>query len=209
MATVLPVQEAPVMSIDKWASNAELIRDCARIGYLRKEWRTLDPTYGYGTFWKLWQPDELVGSDLDPSKSPTGQSADCTALPHERRSFPCVVIDGPYKLNGSPSDTGGVDERFGAHVYTDWRDRMQLLRDMLTEGARVLGDGYLLFKCQDQVCSGKKRWQTIDFSNHAATLGLGLVDRFDLLSYRPQPAGRSQKHARQNSSTLLVFKRGW
>ena len=121
-----------------------------------------------------------------------------------------VVFDPPYKLNGNPSDTGGMDERYGVHVYTDWRDRMQLCRDGITECARVYnGTGYLLVKCQDQVSSGKVRWQTIEFANHAATLDLGLVDLLDLLSYRPQPAGRRQVHARRNSSTLLVFKRGW
>ena len=40
----------PILAIAKWSSNAALIADCARLGYLRKEWRTLEPTYGYGTF---------------------------------------------------------------------------------------------------------------------------------------------------------------
>lgn len=203
------VEQDPVVAITAWPSNAELIADCARLGYLRPEWRTLDPTYGYGTFWNIWRPDELIASDLDPAKSPTGESVDATALPHADRSMPAVVLDGPYKLNGNPSDTDGADERYGVNRYTDWRDRMTLLRDMLTEGARVLGDGYLLFKCQDQVCSGKVRWQTVEFTNHAASLGLGLVDRLDRLGYRPQPKGRRQVHARRNASTLLVFKRGW
>jgi hypothetical protein len=198
------------MAIDKWATNADLIADCARLGYLRAEWLTLDPTYGYGTFWQKWRPADLLGTDLDPTKSTTGVSVDFTNMPFCGAPFDAVVFDPPYKLNGNPSDTDGADERYGVHVYTDWRDRMQLIRDGLTECDRVYnGVGYLLLKCQDQVCSGKVRWQTIDFANHAATLGLGLVDRLDLLSYRPQPAGRRQVHARRNSSTLLVFKRGW
>jgi hypothetical protein len=53
------------------------------------------------------------------------------------------------------------------------------------------------------------RWQTIDFTLVAESCGLGLVDRFDFLSYRPQPSGVRQQHARRNSSQLLVFKRGW
>lgn len=200
----------PVMSIGKWATNADLIADCARLGYLRSEWKTLDPTYGYGTFWQKWQPDELVGTDLDPAKSTTGRGVDFTCLPWQAGTFDAVVFDPPYKLNGNPSDTAGMDERYGVHTYTDWRDRMELIRRGLTECDAVYnGTGYLLLKCQDQVCSGKVRWQTVEFTNHAAALGLGLVDRFDLLSYRPQPAGRRQVHARRNSSTLLVFKRGW
>lgn len=195
------------MAIHKWSSNADLIADCARLGYLRAEWRTLDPTYGHGTFWKVWRPRELIGSDIDPVKSPCGESVDFTALPIIDRYCDAVVFDPPYKLNGTATES--IDRRYGVHEPTSREGRMTLCRDGLTECARVLGDGFLLMKCQDQVNGGKVRWQTVDFTNHAATLGLGLVDRLEFLSYRPQPDGRSQVHARRNSSTLLVFKRGW
>lgn len=203
MTTTIP----PVMSIGKWSSNAELILDCKRLGYLRNEWRTLDPTYGYGTFWKLWSPDSLVASDLDENKSPLGKSIDFTDLPWDDRYFDAVVFDGPYKLNGTPTDN--ADERYGVHVVKTWQERMELLRAGIGECARVLGDGYLLVKCQDQVSSGKVRWQTIEFTKCAESHGLGLVDRFDFMSYRPQSTQRRQIHARHNASQLLVFKRGW
>jgi hypothetical protein len=194
------------MAIDRWTSNAELIEDCARLGYLRREWRTLDCTYGLGTFWKQWCPDCLVGTDVHPTKALTF-AADFTALPFPDRSFDSVVFDPPYKLNGTPDAV--VDARYGVDRSMRWQQRMDLIRDGIEECARVLGDGYLLLKCQDQVCSGKVRWQTHEFVGLADYLGLGLVDRLDMLSYRPQPAGRSQVHARRNSSSLLVFKRGW
>lgn len=196
----------PVMAIHDWKSNAELIEDCARLGYLNEHWATLDCTWGYGTFWKNWSPLDLTGCDLDPAKSPIGYSVDFTKMPFADRSFKSVVFDGPYKLNGTDQGEG---ERYGVHETTRWQDRMQLLRDGITECARVLGDGYLLVKCQSQVCSGKVRWQDIEFVNHAQTCGLGLVDRLDMLSYRPQPEGRSQVHARRNASTMLILKRGW
>jgi hypothetical protein len=198
----------PVLAFGDWATNAELIGDCVRLGYLRAEWRTLDPTFGLGTFWKQWWPDDLVACDLDPSKSPIGYPVDFAQpdLPWPDRSFDCVVIDGPYKLNGTPDET--VDERYGIHVPTRWQDRMALLRRMLDQGARLLGDHYLLFKCQDQVCSGKVRWQTDEFTDHARSLGLRKVDRFDYRTWRPQPTGRRQVHAARNTSQLLVFKRG-
>jgi len=197
-----------VLAIDKWRTNAELIADCAKLGYLRDDWITLDPTYGEGTFWNAWRPRELVGYDLDPAKSMTGTSIDFRDLHwlHDRE-FPAVVFDPPYKLNGTPDPE--VDGRYGVDTPTRWQDRMELCRAGIRECARVLGDGYLLVKCQDQVCSGKVRWQTHDFTVVAASCGLGLVDRFDFLSYRPQPSVRRQVHARRNSSQLLVFKRGW
>jgi hypothetical protein len=48
-ATNTDGQADVIMSIAKWSSNADLIVDCARLKYLRPEWRTLDPTYGLGT----------------------------------------------------------------------------------------------------------------------------------------------------------------
>lgn len=198
-----------VLAVNDWPSNAEMIEDVARLGYLRREWLTLDATFGLGTFWKSWKPDRLVAHDIDPAKSPSGSSVDATDLPYSDAFFDAVVIDGPYKLNGNPSDTDGADSRYGVHHYVDWRQRMDLLRMMMREGARVLGDGYMLFKCQDQVCSGKVRWQTFEFTRYAETCGLGLVDRFDFLSYRAQPHGRRQVHARRNASTLLVLKKGY
>ncbi len=198
------------MAIDKYASNADLIVACAELGYLRKEWVTLDPTWGRGTFWQKWEPDLLIGSDIvtfRPSDHYVNRY-DATNLPFCDGEFDAVVIDGPYKLNGTP--TAEVDERYGVHEPTSRTDRMVLLARMLTEGARVYnGVGFLLFKCQDQVNGGKVRWQTHVFTNHAATLGLGLVDRLDILSYRPQPDGTRQVTARRNSSSMLVFKRGW
>lgn len=195
------------MAIDKYATNADLIGACFELGYLREEWRTIEPTYSLGTFWKSRRPDDLFASDLDPAKSPCGVGVNATDLPFPDRSFDCVVIDGPYKLNGTPTET--IDGRYGVDKVASRTDRMGLLAAMLAEGARVLGDGYLLFKCQDQVNGGKVRWQTFEFTTLAKTLGLGLVDRLDILSYRPQPNGTRQVTARRNSSSMLIFKRGW
>lgn len=195
-----------VLSIHKWKSNAELIRDIAGMGrYLKSDWLTLDPTYGYGNFWTLWKPNRLVAHDLNPAKAPDGP-VDFTFLPYKNRSFDCVVFDPPYKLNGTPELE--MDETYGVEEATNWRERMSLVESGIAECARVLGKGYLLLKCMDQVCSGKMRWQTDVFTRCAESHGLGKVDRFDMLSYRAQPKGRSQQHARRNASTLLVFKRG-
>lgn len=202
------LQSEFVMASDYWRDNGELIADVARVGYLKKEWKTCDPTYGLGTFWKDWRPDVLIASDLDPAKSPCGKSLDATDLPYSDRSFMSVVIDGPYKLNGTPDEI--VDSRYGTQIPTRWQDRIELLLMMLDEGARLLADGgYLLFKCQDQVCSGKVRWQTRLVTDRAEKWGFGLVDRFNKLGDRAQPLGTRQVHARQNCSSLLVFQRGW
>lgn len=196
-----------ILSMGEYPGNAALISAAAKLGYLRPEWPTLEPTWGYGSFWTEFRPQVLVGCDLNPKKSPIGFSVDFTNMPFADRTFTCVVFDPPFKLNGR-SDLE-MDERYGVDAAATWQERFALTRRGITECERVLGDGYFLLKAQDQVCSGKKRWATIEFTKHAETLGLGLVDQLHMKSYRGQPKDRRQVHSHQNFSSLLVFKRGW
>ena len=62
---------------------------------------------------------------------------------------------------------------------------------------------------QDQVVSGKIRWQTKVIADAVEPMGFGLKHRFDFESYRAQPSGRTQKNPHACSSQLLVFQRGW
>jgi hypothetical protein len=196
-------------------TNGHLIADVARLGYLRAEWLTLDPTYGKGRWWTVWQPAVLVASDLYTIPLSGGLGVDFRDLSHDDSTFDAVAFDSPYKLNGTP--TAEVDGQYGVDVVRSWRERHELIRDGLAECARVLrSKGVLLLKCQDQVCSGAVRWQTDEFTTHAERLGLRKVDRLDFLtSSRPQPPRSRadgqpsvQQHARRNYSTLLVFEKG-
>lgn len=199
---------AEVRACAEWPTNGHLIADVARLGYLRHEWRTLDPTYGYGVWWSVWRPRMLVGHDANPAKAPDG-ALDFRDLPYPRAAFDAVAFDPPYKLNGTPDDTdGGQDERFGVDERASVAERMALIRDGMTEQARVLTRrGMLLVKCQDQVVSGRIYWQTDELTALADELGFDKVDRFDLLGGgRPQPGDRGQKHAYYRPSTLLVFR---
>lgn len=206
-----------VKALDHRVTNADLMVDCRDLGYIG-DGIVLDPTFGRGTFWKLWRPAGLVGTDLDPAKSETGVSVSCTALPYGDGSVECLVLDLPYKLNGTPD--GIVDERYGVHRATSRDGRHALMFDGITEAARVLRPasvrpkrlgGVLLFKCQDQVNGGKVRWQTRMMADHGEAHGFELVDSLLFVSYRKQPSDDDedavQEHARRNVSTLLVFRR--
>jgi len=200
-----------VSAIHVGATNADLIVSCHRLGYLRDDWATLDPTWGLGRFWVKWAPKTLVGSDLESTKSPSLVSEDATCLRHDDNSFMAVVLDPPYKLNGTP-DRGGPassDPDYGVDgPAVRWQDRHRLIRNMISEASRICGThGTVLLKCQDQVCSGKIRWQTIEFTEHAESCGLRLVDQLLLEGARKQPEGRRQIHARRNYSSLLVFRK--
>jgi hypothetical protein len=186
-----------VLVAGKWATNGHLIADVAKLGYLNGS--VLDTTLGEsGVFWKQWRPERLVGCTLGAAGADV--IANFTRLPFADRSFDAVVIDAPYKLNGTPSEP---DERYGVHIPTRWQDRMTLIMDGVEECARVARE-HLLVKCMDQVCSGRKRWQTIEVVKVAEGVGWELADRFDMLG-TPRPQRGPQVHARSNYSSLLVF----
>lgn len=188
---------APILAVQAWPTNAHLIADCAQLAYLNG--RVIDITYGKGNWWTIHRPDNLVTHDLKTD------GIDFRHLPHPDQSFDAVAFDPPYKLNGTPTDK--VDEPYGVDVVDTRDGRHQLIREGITEAARILAPaGHLLLKCQDQVNGGKVRWQTHLFTAHAQTLGLELIDSLLLLAYRPQPSDRRQVHARRNYSTLLIFK---
>ena len=90
-----------ILTATRWPSNAEMIEDVARLGYL--DGKILDCSFGYGTFWANWTPDDFVACDLDPEKSPCGYSVDFRDMPFTDKSFDVVVFDPPYKLNGTPT----------------------------------------------------------------------------------------------------------
>lgn len=198
-----------IPALHSWRTNGHLIRDAVvPLGYLRQEWWTLDPTYGIGTFWKLWKPDLLVACDGNPKKSPYGEAVDFRDLPWDDGAFHACVYDPPYKLNGTPDPD--VDGIYGTDVPTRWQDRIALMKEGMVECARVVDKGgILLVKCQDMVSSGAVRWQTDIMARMAKKAGVKKIDRFDMTgTTREQPMeGRNQKHAHGRPSTLLVFRK--
>jgi hypothetical protein len=185
----------------RWRTNADMIADVAMLGYLHGH--VLDTTWGRGRFWTAWQPAQLTAHDRL-----TLDGVDFCSLPYDDDLFDAVVLDPPYKLTGAPS-LGDFDNRYGIDVPLRWQDRMQHIGDGVVECARVTKPrGYLLVKCQDQVCSGEVRWQTDIVTEIATRANCKKIDRFDLpYRGRPQPRGRTQKHAHGRSSTLLVFRK--
>lgn len=196
-----------IRSIGDWPTNAALIADVAALGWITDEMTVLDATYGHGKFWSVYRPPKLLGIDINPAKSEIG-SVDFRALPFHDEAFDVVVLDPDYKLSGTPS-LAEFDERYGIEEPTRWQDRMAKIANGASECARVAGK-HLIVKCQDQVVSGKMRWQTDVVTEAVTTAGFRKADRFDYGAGRgrPQPSGRSQKHARHEASQLLVFTRG-
>jgi hypothetical protein len=196
--------EPRILSAARYHTNADLLLACVQLGYLRKEWATIDATYGLGVWWRKWRPDRLYASDLDPELSPAGQAIDFTHHPAADGSVMVWALDGPYKLNGT--DTDGSGKRYGVHVPASRKVRHQLIMDGMAEGYRCLAPGgIMLVKCMNQVNGGKRRWQTRIFSDHGERLGMELADQLDFL-FNPRPQ-KSQKTSHQNYSSLLVFRK--
>ena len=204
---IVEVEDFPgvVKTFGDYRNNAELVRDgLVPLGALAKDEPTLDMTYGKGRFWTLWEPDELTAIDIIEERCPNGHAVDFRDTGFDPGQFTRIVLDGPYRLNGTPDTDSDGD--YGVHEPATWQERYQLIKDGITEAGRLLKRGGILtVKCQDQVCSGKKRWQTADFAAHGATVGFRWKDELHMPSFRDQPEGRKQVHSRMNFSTALIL----
>lgn len=207
------MSDRPVLAAFAWPSNAHLIADVRRLGYLHREWKTLDCTFGMGTWWKLWRPDELVAHDIRLD------GVDFRRLPHADGEFRVVAFDPPYVAPGGrkTSTIGPFNLRYG---LVDVPRTPEGLHEMnvagMAECVRVLElRGFLLVKCADYVTSGKLYPGTHRTLSAALGLGLTLQDRLEHIGHvRAQPKRTRadgqpvrQQHARRNLSTLLVLQK--
>jgi tRNA G10 N-methylase Trm11 len=197
---------APVPSAFPWKTNAALIADVARLGYLYGH--VLDPTYGEGNWWTAWTPEKLTKHDLDKL-----DGVDYRNLPHPDGTFDSVAFDPPYVSPGGRA-TSTIKAMHAAYGMQNTARTPRLLFEDNAAGfaecVRVLKvGGYIVYKSQDYISSGKYQPVTHWIITDAlARADLEYVDRFEHRgNSRPQPAGRRQVHARRNHSTLLVFQK--
>lgn len=202
-----------VFSATAWPSNADLIADVARLGYLQKHYTTLDPTYGKGNWWKKWSPDYLVKHDI------TQDGVDFRDLDYVDNLFHAIAFDPPYVAKGGRETSGikEMDSRYGMGEAPATPQLLQeLINDGLTEMRRVLAPGgVLLVKCQKYISSGKL-WNGVQKTLvHAESLGLVQVDEFLRVgSSRLQPTRTRmdgqpvrQHHSRNNYSNLIILRK--
>ena len=214
---------APVLAAHTWPTNGHLIADCARLGYLRADLATIDPTFGRGKWGTRWRPADLVVHDLY-----TVDGVDFRQLPHADGTFRQGVFDPPYVCKGGRETSTMPDflDRYGLAAAPRTPAGLQAMNDAgLAELVRVLAPrSILLVKATDYVSSGRLVDGTGAARDKAKELDLTLVDRFEHVGYvRAQPKGRTRKarpgeeskdgrvpsrqhHARHNSSTLFVFR---
>lgn len=200
------MDDVTVLAADSWPTNAELIADVARLGYLVADADTLDPTYGKGIWWKLWRPRE----DRFVTHSNDGTDFRCLNYPDE--SFDQIAFDPPYVAKGGRK-TSGIKEFDRSYGLYDCPATPTLLQELIDDGLQemdrlVRPKGIVLVKCMDYISSGKL-WPGVHFTQTtAAELGLRVEDiLLHVGRPGPQPPGRRQVHARRNLSTLLVLRK--
>lgn len=205
-----------VLAATTWPTNAAMISDCARLGYLKREAVTLDPTWGKGKWWTDWCPQYFTRHDKY-----TLDGVDFRDLPHADGSFEQIGYDPPYVCPGGlkssttkrmHADYGMSSGGVAIEAERDFKTPAQLqtiMNDGLTEMARVLGaKGVVVMKCKDYIWGGKLHEGTYETRKHAESLGLRIVDRLEHLSIKPGPQSQTaQDHARRNLSTLFVFSK--
>ncbi len=190
----------PILAVDRWPTNGHLIADADRLGLI-PEGDIFDATYGRGTFWTEARRADVISNDL---RAPdVDHRFDWTKpLPHNQwGTWEVVAFDPPYKLNGTPTD----DDRYGADEQVTVAERKRRcilglynLRMLLAPG------GTMLVKTQNQIANA--RYHDLVGDQVAAAKGLGLhVEAMFHFVIDPRPQ-RSQRNARNNYSTLIVFK---
>lgn len=186
-------------------TNARLMVDCARLGYLVDV--VVDVTYNAGRFWRE-HPAPALRFDIDPQWD--AQVADFRDLPLERESVATVVLDPPYKLNGTSTGIGpsALDHGYGvAGAYSSVDTTHNLIRAGIDEAWRVLAPGgLLLLKCQAQQNAARMNDQPGMFAQYAIDTGHWHdEDRLHVVT-TPRKQPRAQCSARANYSTLVVLR---
>ena len=199
---------ADVMAAQQWRTNGHLIAEGVVPFYLDRSMRILDLTNGRGTFWKEWQPDELVRmfNTVGDPRARGDVAGDFTAAPFPDSSFDVVVFDPPYMPKGTPAGWT-MDERYGTGSQRP-AAIVELGMAGINEAVRIVKpDGLVLHKTGRGI-DGAKLFTGDDTVTAWAQRrhNLRVVNQWRYLSRpRPQSHRGPQQTPRQNYSTLTLF----
>lgn len=212
-----------VWAAQNWTSNAELIADVAHLGYLPPERvayasvpeddhaLVIDLTYGFGTWWHLYRPWNLITNDLDP-ESMAENHEDFRSTHWDDGLFDYVAFDPPYVCVGGRK-TSTIKEhhaRYGmASTPKRPQDLAKLIFEGMSEAARILKPGgILIVKSMPYISNGQYQdgLGNVLFGAEIV-LDLDLIDRFIHVGQPGRQSQKTQVHSRNNYSVLQVFRK--
>jgi hypothetical protein len=216
--------DQPVLAAAAWPSNAEMIEDVVRLGYIRPHDQLVDLTWGRGVWWKNYHhdPERFWMIANDPKVVPPPEAGhvfrhhDFHAAPFDGGFADVVAYDPPYVSKGgrSTSTIPDFNDRYGlSEAESSPRSLHEYNLGGLREAVRISRPGgIILVKCMDYISSGDLQMATIWMHDDARAMKLKVVDRLiHVGDAGPQPktnldgTTRRQVHARSNHSTLWVF----
>lgn len=171
-----------------------------------------DPTYSKGVFYKGKINRPTLTFDLKPIDSGVIQ-ADCRKLPVKDSTIESICFDPPFVISSGPSldnpkeGSNIISKRFAC--FKSPKEMYTMYSDSLKEFYRVLRDkGFLIFKCQDTVSSGKQYLSSWFIIDRASKIGFYPRDVFVLVA-KSRLIGRINKqyHARKFHSYFLVLEK--
>jgi SAM-dependent methyltransferase len=171
----------------------------------------LDPTYSKGTFYRSSQERPELCFDISP-QSPEVRQSDCRDLPIDDGTIRSIMFDPPFLATRGPSlksnDGNIINRRFS--VFPDEPSLHDFYRESLQEFYRVLKPGgWLVFKCQDKVSSGKQYFSHCFIYAEARTIGFYAKDLF-VYGKRARIVAnwqRNQQHARKHHCYFWVLQK--
>ena len=172
----------------------------------------LDPTYSKGVFYKGSLSEPRLKFDVNPVLRSVTQSC-ATSLPIADESVFSIMFDPPFlattgKSLKSKAKNNIINKRFG--VFKNEKELHSFYIAALAELYRVCKpNGFLIFKCQDKVSSGKQYFSHCFIHEEAKKVGWYARDLFVLLAKNRIVANwqKNQKHARKYHSYFWVFQK--
>ena len=166
----------------------------------------VDVTFGNGGFYKHISHPKFC-FDINP-KFRFVVKATTEALPIRTMSVHNVVFDPPFLIKTGRGPV--LKDRFG-QITGGMEDLWGFYKRSLVELYRILKPGgWLVFKNQDGVLSGKNWFTHVEIYNIALAIGFIPIDLFILATYNRFPLleTQTQRHARKYHSYFWVFKKG-
>jgi hypothetical protein len=172
---------------------------------------TLDPTYSTGNFYKGEVPEPTLKSDVRPQTEDVIEM-DCRELVYKTGTIRSIIFDPPFLATRGPSLRGSSGNEIARRftVFNDEKTLHSFYSDALMEFYRVLAPGgFLVFKCQDKVSSGKQYFSHVYIHNWAISIGFYPKDLFIYVHKTRMVADwqRTQQHARKYHSYFWVFQK--